>query len=295
MIKYAEWVMGRFGDKGDAWLKRLPDIIDELSDNWHLSRIIPQTTSNYNYTAFCIARNSLKVFLKIGYPESEIRTEIAALQDFDCDCVIKPLAVDTEKNAILLPRLIPGTSLHNLDNEEKQNIIAASLISDLKNPQKTEYDYPALTKWFCVISDFLKNNNLSIPRKHLLAAWEIFLELEKEEFTPALLHGDLHHYNILKHEDKRMIIDPKGVTGNPLYETACFMYNPSPQFLKYRNLNKIIQKRLAMFSEILGFPVDQMAAMAYCQSVLSACWCLQDQEDCWENALFCADLFYSFL
>jgi streptomycin 6-kinase len=142
------------------------------------------------------------------------------------------------------------------------------------------------------LADFLENNDTLIPRKHLLAAWKIFMELEKEEFTPALLHGDLHHYNILKHEDKWMIIDPNGVTGNPLYETAGYMYNPSPQFLKYHNLPKVIQSRLAIFNEILGYPVDQIAAMAYCQSVLSACWCLQDKEDCWENALFWADLFY---
>jgi hypothetical protein len=119
-----------------------------LSDSWHLSGIVPLSNSSYNYTAFCISGKSGKAFLKIGYPESESGAEIAALGDFNCSCVIKPLAVDIEKNAILLPRLIPGTPLHELNNEDTQNVIAASLMSDLKSPQKIKYEYPALTKWF---------------------------------------------------------------------------------------------------------------------------------------------------
>ena len=120
----------------------------------------------------------------------------------------------------------------------------------------------------------------------------MFQELESSEDHDVLLHGDLHHYNILSDGDKWRIIDPKGVIGNPLYETACFMYNPSPQFLKYPEVNRIIEAKLAIFSEILGYHSQQIAMMAYCQSVLSACWCLEDKQDCWENALNCADLFY---
>jgi len=91
------------------------------------------------------------------------------------------------------------------------------------------------------------------------------------------------------------IIDPKGVIGNQLYETACFMYNPSPQLLNNPRLKKIIEARIAFFSKILGYHTQQITMMAYCQSVLSACWCLEDKQNCWKNALIWADHFFNLI
>lgn len=38
-------------------------------------------------------------------------------------------------------------------------------------------------------------------------------ELLLSQGEPVLLHADLHHYNILQHQDTWIAIDPKGVVG----------------------------------------------------------------------------------
>ena len=41
-----------------------------------------------------------------------------------------------------------------------------------------------------------------------------------------VLHGDLHHYNILSAErEPWLAIDPKGIVGEPEYEAAAFLRN----------------------------------------------------------------------
>ena len=289
---FTKWVLDRFGEKGKKWLNELPETISELAELWGLSDIIPLSDSNYNFTAFCQINNAQSAFLKIGCPWSGIDSEIAALSEIKSEHLLKPLAVDKPNGAILLPRLFPGKPLHSIEDEEKQNIIAATLIHDLKYSQKSQYSFPTLKDWFSKLSDFFSSPDSLIAHSYLHNARSMFQELESAKDHDALLHGDLHHYNILSDGDKWRIIDPKGVIGNPLYETACFMYNPM-QFLKYHELNSIIEARLAIFSEILGYHPQQIAMMAYCQSVLSACWCLEDKQDCWNSAITCADLFFN--
>ncbi|MDP8220119.1 MAG: aminoglycoside phosphotransferase family protein [Candidatus Stygibacter frigidus] len=288
---FARWVIDRFGENGEKWLNELPKLISQLAELWELSDIVSLSDSNYNFTAFCQKNNSQPAFLKIGCPWSGIDFEIAALSEIKSDYLLKPLAVDKLKGAILLPRLLPGKSLHYIENEEKQNIITANLMKDLKSFQKSQYNFPTVKGWFNKLSDFLSSPESLIPHSYLHNASSMFDELESAKDFDTLLHGDMHHYNILSDGDTWRIIDPKGVVGNPLYETACFMYNPS-QFLTYPDLNKLIEARLAIFSEILGYHLQQIAMMAYCQSVLSACWCTEDKQNCWESALHCADLFY---
>ena len=47
-----------------------------------------------------------------------------------------------------------------------------------------------------------------------------------EDYVPMLIHGDLHHYNILLSKDSWLAIDPKGVIGPAAYEVGPLLMNP---------------------------------------------------------------------
>jgi streptomycin 6-kinase len=204
--------------------------------------------------------------------------------------MIKPLAIDERLNAILLPFIKLGVPLYAFADDEKQTQIAADLIMNMPVSSAKDYKFPLLTDWFRKISEFPDENKSLIPSKHLVDAAHIFGELQKEEFSPCLMHGDLHHHNILQSSDSWIVIDPKGVIGNPLYETACFLYNPSPKILR-QNAEKILGKRIEIFADILPYQPEEIAAMAYCQSVLSSVWCIEDRQNCWQNAISFAEIF----
>ena len=111
MIDFKKWIVDRFGENGLSWLRCLPDIVAECVAKWDLRELMVQPLSHYNYIAFCRLADNSEAVLKIGYPESEIGAEIAALHALRSEVMIKPLAIDELRNAILLPFIKPGTPL----------------------------------------------------------------------------------------------------------------------------------------------------------------------------------------
>jgi streptomycin 6-kinase len=42
----------------------------------------------------------------------------------------------------------------------------------------------------------------------------------------TLVHGDLHHHNLLAHGHRYVAIDPKPMLGEPEFDVASFLWNP---------------------------------------------------------------------
>ena len=60
-------------------------------------------------------------------------------------------------------------------------------------------------------------------------AESLFAGLLASMDAPVVLHGDLHHFNILSAQRQPWLaIDPKVVPGEPAYETGAFIRNPIP-------------------------------------------------------------------
>jgi streptomycin 6-kinase len=93
------------------------------------------------------------------------------------------------------------------------------------------------------------------------------------------LHGDLHHYNILSAERQPWLaIDPKGIVGEPAYETGALIRNPVPQILSAPNLDRILARRIHQLSDELGYDRQRVYGWAVAQAVLSAWWTYEDTE-----------------
>ncbi len=99
------------------------------------------------------------------------------------------------------------------------------------------------------------------------------LETTQEE---VLLHGDLHHTNILKHGHKWKAIDPKGVVGDKAYDVGAFIRNPFPGLATDNDLIKIIQTRSQQFSQILNFSQKRILDWSFVQAMLAAVWFVEE-------------------
>ena len=91
-----------------------------------------------------------------------------------------------------------------------------------------------------------------------------------------LLHGDLHHDNILQNGHDWIAIDPKGVVGTSDYEVAAFIRNPIPELLTLVDPKSIIHDRISAFSTTLGIPQERILDWCFVQSVLSWIWAIED-------------------
>lgn len=88
------------------------------------------------------------------------------------------------------------------------------------------------------------------------------------------LHGDFHHENVLLSSRGWLVIDPRGVVGDPGYEAANWFYNPVESELRYR------PERAAEVAMTLAPAIDRppetLLDWGFVHSALSASWHLED-------------------
>jgi streptomycin 6-kinase len=99
----------------------------------------------------------------------------------------------------------------------------------------------------------------------------IALRLFDRPSAQVPLHGDLHHDNIMSSDRGWLVIDPKGLVGDPLYEVANIFRNPYGAQALVTDPRRI--KALAdTFEARLGYNRKRVLGWAAAHSALSACW-----------------------
>ena len=270
-LKLAENVINSLGNQGKIWLDSLAFITSKLIDKWQLTEIVPVSNMSYNYV--CLARSQLyqmDVVLKISAFKEDLRHELKALTAYRNKLCVKLIDYDMACNAILLERIIPGTSLKSFfPGKESEAIeITAYIIQNLHSISLENYDqYQKLTSWFGCF-----NQPTSVPEKYVIKAKNLIADLSKKDNKLVLLHGDLQHNNILFDGEKWVAIDPKGVLGPLGYEVGAFVYNPIPELLSIPNPKEIIINRMLLFSKLLNIEANTIKDYTFVMAALSATW-----------------------
>ena len=106
-----------------------------------------------------------------------------------------------------------------------------------------------------------------------------FAELCDSSGEEVVLHGDLHHFNVLRSGDGWLAIDPKGVVGERAYEPGALLRNPWPGLLDEPDPTGVLRRRSAQLAETLNLDLERVRAWAYVQALLAAAWCVEDGFD----------------
>lgn len=276
-MNFEKNIISLYGQQGQEWLKNLSNFTNQIATKWNLTNLQVLQNLSYNYVLSCY-QNQNPVILKISFNKNDLQTEALTLKSFSGHGCVKLLEQDIELGALLIQKINPGTSLKSLFPEQDEQ--AVKIISDvIKKLQTTTIPKDSS---FCNISDWLAilDENWKIPKKHLLHARNLKKQLLETTSKQVLLHGDLHHENILLEQQNSWIaIDPKGIIGDPVFEVGSAILNPTPELLQNNNIKNIIQNRIVLFSQHLGFDQKRIFDWTYVQAVMRACWAIQDNTD----------------
>jgi streptomycin 6-kinase len=281
--------------KGETWLQSLPGLLRECENRWKIV-LGPPFELSFNYVAPAVDSAGNSIVLKAGVPGPELTSEIQALRLYDGDGAARLLDFDTEKGVLLLERLIPGRSLGTFSdgaNDEDMTRIAARVMRRLWRPLAADHSFATVEKWasgFKRLRQRFAGETGPFPKRLVEMAERNFDELLSSASSSVLLHGDLHHLNILKSLDAWKAIDPKGVAGEPAYEVCALLLNP---ISRHSNDGQVQRRRLEVLKEELGLDSQRMLEYAVAQSVLSAWWSFEDSATDWESILACARTFES--
>lgn len=276
-------------EDGYKFLTELPVLVDEASRRWNLSNIQPVPNLSYNFVAFA-NRDRENVVLKIGVPNPELTSEMAALRLFDGKGAVRLLEADEARGMFTMERVQPGKMLASLEDDDQATHIAADVMLNLWQPAPTEGAFIKLSDWFKGFEKMrarFEGGTGPLEKSLVERAEQAAAEFFSEDYAPMLIHGDLHHFNILSSGLGWLAIDPKGVIGPAAYEVGPLLINP------WRDETKISQhteRRIAILSERLGFERERILKWALAHAVLSAWWSLEENSG-WEYAMKCAEVF----
>jgi streptomycin 6-kinase len=260
-----------WGGDAQRWLDELPRLLADVAREWALELGEPFELSLHWVCRVRRADGSPAV-LKLGPPaDGHLALEAATLASYGGSGAVRLLAHDADRGALLLERAEPGT----MARVERDIVATAALITVMRRlhaapvpagqPELLARDVPSF-------EDCLRRRDDRIPRRLVEQALELLVALSTSAGPPVLLHGDLHHDNVLRsHREPWLAIDPHGVVGDPGYDVGALLYNPDPD-RRDPELLALVPSRVEQLADGLGLPVERVRAWGFVQAVLSEVW-----------------------
>ncbi len=254
------------------------DIWSDLKNKWNLEQKDEPIKTAAGIVVFVESGNTpyvLKVFNK--YSDEFLSEKV--LQHYNSNGSVK--LIKKTENAILIERALPGNHLKDLSicgNDESATRHFCDVVRKLHYNNSTLSGFPTISDWGKGFDLYLESKNNQIPKLLVNEAKQVFFKLAESQENPILLHGDLHHDNILLDKKRGWLaIDPKGVIGEPCYEAGAYLRNPA----EYPNIytsKEVILKRINIICELLNYDKKRIIEWSFAQSVLSGIWSVEDKD-----------------
>lgn len=227
-------VINRYGTEGEIWLNHSNNLVEKYTKKFELENIILLEHLSVNIVMFATSSKWGEVVVKIGSPSS--RQEIKIIKQYPENYAPKCYYSNLEDNIMILEKIRPGYSLDYLENLEERIKVFCNLSNHLLIPANNTETFLTFDKVFTEYLEFAKE---SYPLfKDILwmidIAKNLYEKMQEMNLPKYILHDDLHHKNILKSENGWKAIDPHGIIGERVIETAQFLRAE----LKHTNLEK---------------------------------------------------------
>jgi streptomycin 6-kinase len=296
---FAAFIRKFAGQEGDEWLAALPALVRDFCAQWGLTLAAPFNLS-YNYVAPVTRADGSPAVLKVGLPSDEFLTGIEFLRMCDGVGAVRLLEADTERYALLMERALPGAPLAQLADDDAATAIAADVMRELWRPIPAQHSFPTVARWllaFGRVRAMYGGASGPLPEATLARAEALASDLLASAPDERLMHGDLHHDNIVSAQrEPWLIIDPKGLVGDPGYEMGPFLNNPYGRFETWPDPARNFARRVDILAERLGYPRERIIAWAFVQAVLSAAWHVEDETgDRWAPSIARAEVWATLL
>jgi streptomycin 6-kinase len=278
-------IVTEFGDHGQRWVDKYPHLISTCAKRWKLTLLgIASAGLPINVIHYAKTDLGQSVVLKVGVPHPEQKTELLALRCYAGRHAVKVIDWDDVSGAFLMERIHPGAKLRDSEDLSTRSKIKIKLIAELPILLKSAAGLPTIEQWLGQAFHKFRESPSSSEEflSFIVLAETAFAKIKTRYPETYLLHGDLHHENILRdHKLDWIAIDPKGVIGPKIMECGRFLQNfIEDEVAGAHTLSEatdeqiidVLEQRYATFNQVTGFDVQHLATVTFIDQVLSSCW-----------------------
>jgi streptomycin 6-kinase len=255
-----------------GWLDQIPATIADLCAKWTitLDHVVPDTY----VTLVALGHSTVlgPVVVKSSALADEFLAEATALNLGAGENVARVHDLDLERTVMVMERVIPGTQLRDAAlSDDDATRLAAETVATFWREVPDPINLHPLRRWMRALFDWSPRPDLIDPDL-IQQAQDLAASLLARSTRSCLLHGDFQHHNLLQRSSGDwVIIDPKGLYGDPGFEFAAWMYNPEGVTARSDYL-ELATRRVAICSDIWGIEPQILLEWAFVGAVLSMCW-----------------------
>lgn len=251
--------------------------LDKYIEDWKLencNKLVSTFTSDIYIAESRYGKVILKILNDIGIEDELPGTYFLK----NCNGYGSVKLFEFDEKALLIEYL-PGENLYQYSkagSELKASKVFCEIIKKIHDIKEINHatkliNYKNLFKIFDRIEFPVKLKELMDKGKN------ISKNLVSSQCKEVLLHGDLHHENVISRANGKFVcFDPKGFIGDPAYELGTTLKNP----WDYPQISQdiiLFQERAKYFSNELNLPYERIVGFAFVHLCLSIAWAIEDE------------------
>jgi streptomycin 6-kinase len=275
-------------DRVESYYESVKEGIAEYITRWKLSKMRLLDDGRESFVCSCHSEIYGDAILKNRKTAKVIEDEYNTLAEYRGRRFCKAFDADIKNGFLLEEQIQPGLELRKEKSLDKRLFVFCLLHNGLHIMPSKADKYPTYLDWVSKITGYMeKREDYKDLYLHMKRANDLCGELFAAYPSRMLLHGDLHHDNILLNERKEYtIIDPKGVLGDPIFDIPRFILNEMEENLNQQLFDKI-NYMIKVIGTRLNIPVPVLKQCFYIEMAMAECWNVEDQDTvCLDNVIF---------
>jgi streptomycin 6-kinase len=254
----------------------MSELLEKYIKEWKLENS-KKLISTFTSDVYLCDSNNERVVLKI-LNETGIKDELPGIYFLKSAKGNGCVSLHEFDERALLIEYLPGESLYQYSKagkEKEASKIFCEIIKKLKSVPRNNYSVK-LTYFISLFEIFNRVKVQGDIKGLLEQAHYLAQKLVSTQSEEVLLHGDLHHENIIsRRKGDFACFDPKGFVGDPSYELGTTLKNPWDYPEISQNI-EIFKERAKFFSNELGLPYERIVGFAFVHLCLSIAWAIDD-------------------
>ncbi|MFD1675205.1 aminoglycoside phosphotransferase family protein [Alicyclobacillus fodiniaquatilis] len=275
-----------YGQAGEDWLQALPQVLDQCQRRFGIRFEGPFENLSWNLILKAKLNDETPVVFKLAVLKEEVSKELRVLRAHAAHGAIRVIEADENLGALVLERAEPGTPLSTIENDDLATEIFTDVFRRLHGAPVNHDLYPSIKEHFKAIKRYYDRSGAlqgPLPTYWVKRAMQTLQHLNSTTKEPVLLHGDLHHDNILRQGiGNWVVIDPKGIVGDPHFDAIQFLLNYED---RGSDVDTLLYRRIVIISKHLDLDPHRIAMWGVARGILEACWILENGGSNWSEGI----------